>query len=71
MNIFKKITNELEVDTPLDKVIKEDPNPLDMDRLKGAMVVEVIKYIESKKAFQENLVGFFVSVLLLFLFLCS
>ena len=41
MNIFKKITNELGVDTPLDKIIKEKPKSFDMDKLKDAMVVEV------------------------------
>ena len=41
MNIFKKITNELGVDTPLDKIIKETPKYLDMNKLKDAMVVEV------------------------------
>ena len=41
MNIFKKITKELGVDTPLDKIIKEKPKSLDMDNLKDAMVVEV------------------------------
>ena len=41
MNIFKKITNELGVDTPLDKIVKERPKSFDMDKLKDAMVVEV------------------------------
>ena len=41
MNIFKKITKELGVDTPLDKIIKETPKSLDMNKLKDAMVVEV------------------------------
>ena len=41
MNIFKKITNELGVDTPLDKIVKERPKPFDMDKLKDVMVVEV------------------------------
>ena len=41
MNIFKKITNELGVDTPLDKIVKEKPKSFDMDKLKDAMVVEV------------------------------
>ena len=41
MNIFKKITNELGVDTPLDKIVKERPKSLDMNKLKDAMVVEV------------------------------
>ena len=41
MNIFKKITKELGVDTPLDKIIKEKPKSLDMNKLKDAMVVEV------------------------------
>ena len=41
MNIFKKITKELGVDTPLDKIIKETPKYLDMNKLKDAMVVEV------------------------------
>ena len=41
MNIFKKITNELGVDTPLDKIGKERPKSFDMDQLKDAMVVEV------------------------------
>ena len=41
MNIFKKITKELGVDTPLDKIIKETPKSFDMDKLKDAMVVEV------------------------------
>ena len=41
MNIFKKITKELGVDTPLDKIVKEKPKSLDMDNLKDAMVVEV------------------------------
>ena len=41
MNIFKKITKELGVDTPLDKIIKEKPKSFDMDKLKDAMVVEV------------------------------
>jgi len=41
MNIFKKITNELGVDTPLDKIIKEKPKSFDMVKLKDAMVVEV------------------------------
>ena len=34
MNIFKKITKELGVDTPLDKIIKEKPKSLDMNKLK-------------------------------------
>ena len=41
MNIFKKITNELGVDTPLDKIVKEKPKSFDMNKLKDAMVVEV------------------------------
>ena len=41
MNIFKIITNELGVDTPLDKIVKERPKSFDMDKLKDAMVVEV------------------------------
>ena len=41
MNIFKKITNELGEDTPLDKIVKERPKSFDMDKLKDAMVVEV------------------------------
>ena len=41
MNIFKKITKELGVDTPLDKIVKETPKSFDMDKLKDAMVVEV------------------------------
>ena len=41
MNIFKKITNELGVDTPLDKIVKEKPKSLDMNKLKDDMVVEV------------------------------
>ena len=41
MNIFKKITKELGVDTPLDKIVKERPKSFDMDKLKDAMVVEV------------------------------
>ena len=41
MNIFKKITKELGVDTPLDKIVKEKPKSFDMDKLKDAMVVEV------------------------------
>ena len=41
MNIFKKITNELGVDTPLDKIVKERPKSFDMDKLKDAMIVEV------------------------------
>ena len=41
MNIFKKITKELGVDTPLDKIVKEKPKSLDMNKLKDAMVVEV------------------------------
>ena len=41
MNIFKKITNELGVDTPLDKIVKERPKSFDMDKLKDVMVVEV------------------------------
>ena len=41
MNIFKKITKELGVDTPLDKIVKERPKPFDMDKLKDVMVVEV------------------------------
>ena len=41
MNIFKKITKELGVDTPLDKIIKEKPKSFDMDKLKDVMVVEV------------------------------
>ena len=41
MNVFKKITKELGVDTPLDKIIKEKPKSFDMDKLKDAMVVEV------------------------------
>ena len=41
MNIFKKITNELGVDTPLDKIVKERPKSFDMDKLKAVMVVEV------------------------------
>ena len=41
MNIFKKITKELGVDTPLDKIVKEKPKSFDMNKLKDAMVVEV------------------------------
>ena len=71
MNIFKKITNELEVDTPLDKVIKEDPNPLDMDRLKGAMVVEVNDkiYREQKSLPREFSWIFCVSFAFIFIFM--
>ena len=41
MNIFKKITDVLGIDTPLDKIIIGKAKPLEADKLKGNKVLEV------------------------------